>query len=238
MLGLPEEITALLFDLDGVLTDTASVHFAAWKQTFDAVLAAAHEPEFTEDDYDQFVDGKPRQDGVRSFLAARHLDRPEGAPDDASIDTVAGIANRKNAAVLALIERDGVTVYPGSRRYLEQAEAGGLSRAVVSSSANAATVLHVTGLEQFIQARVDGVTLAEQHLQGKPAPDTFLAGARRLGVEAARAAVFEDAVAGVAAGRAGRFGYVVGVNRLDAHHGQELAAHGADVVVSDLGDLL
>jgi beta-phosphoglucomutase family hydrolase len=244
MLGLPDRISALLFDLDGVLTDTASVHFAAWRETFDRVLPARDDAEFTpnaeftQDDYDEYVDGKPREAGVRSFLESRHLTLPDGATDDRTPDTVNGIANLKNDAVLALIEANGVRVYPGSLRYLESAAAAGLRRAVVSSSANAGAVLHVTGLERFVEERVDGATLATEHLAGKPAPDSFLAGARRLGVDPAHAAVFEDAVAGVAAGRAGGFGFVVGVNRLGEAHAAELRSHGADVVVGDLGALL
>jgi beta-phosphoglucomutase family hydrolase len=238
MLGLPDHVTAVLFDLDGVLTDTASVHFAAWKKTFDAVLEARGQRAFTEADYDEFVDGKLREDGVRSLLDSRGIAVPDGPSDADGLDTVNGIANAKNATVLDLIKTGGVTVYPGSRRYLEQASAAGLRRAVVSSSANAAAVLAVTGLDRHVEQLVDGTTIATEHLRGKPAPDSFLAAAQRLDVEPAHAAVVEDAVAGVAAGKAGRFGYVVGVNRLDEHHGTELAADGADVVVADLGELL
>lgn len=238
MLGLPDHVTAVLFDLDGVLTDTASVHFAAWKKTFDALLEPRGQREFSEDDYDEYVDGKLREDGVRSLLSARGIELPDGPPDAEGLDTVHGIANTKNATVLDLIKSDGVKVYPGSRRYLEHASAGGLRRAVVSSSANAAAVLAVTGLDEHVEELVDGSTIAAEHLRGKPAPDAFLAGAQRLGVEPGSAAVVEDAVAGVAAGKAGRFGYVIGVNRIDDKHGAELAADGADVVVTDLGELL
>jgi beta-phosphoglucomutase family hydrolase len=239
MLGLPETISTCLFDLDGVLTDTASVHRAAWKETFDPLLAARGLPEFTEDDYDDYVDGKPRADGVRDFLGSRGITLPDGEPGDPpDADTVSGVGNRKNELLLARIHRDGVRVYEGSRRYLTAARDAGLRRAVVSSSANTADVLHVTGLEDLVEGRVDGKTIREQHLHGKPAPDSFLAGAELFGVPPESAVVFEDALAGVQAGRDGRFGFVVGVNRLDDAHGKALAKHGADVVVTDLGDLM
>jgi beta-phosphoglucomutase family hydrolase len=239
MLGLPDHVTACLFDLDGVLTDTASVHRAAWKQTFDAYLAAHGGEPFTENDYNDYVDGKPRADGVRDFLASRGIHLPEGDPDDPpDHDTVNGVGNRKNELLTERLHTDGVTVYEGSRRYLAAARDAGLARAVVSSSANATTVLQITGLDTYIQAVVDGHTITEQHLSGKPAPDSFRAGAERLRVEPSAAAVFEDALAGVEAGRAGRFGYVVGVNRLGDDHATGLREHGADVVVNDLGELL
>jgi len=239
MLGLPDQVTACLFDLDGVLTDTASVHRAAWKETFDAFLAPRGEPPFTEDDYADYVDGKPRADGVRDFLASRGIELPEGEADDpADRPTVYGIGNRKNELLVQRIHRDGVAVYEGSRRYLEVARDAGLARAVVSSSANTAEVLHVTGLDELVQGRIDGRTIVERHLPGKPEPVSFLAGAELLGVRPDQAAVFEDALAGVAAGRAGSFGYVVGVNRLDASHGRALIQHGADIVVSDLAELI
>jgi len=238
MLGLPDHVTACLFDLDGVLTDTASVHRAAWKETFDAYLSAHGGAPFTDADYDDYVDGKPRADGVRDFLSSRGIQLPEGQPDDApGHDTVHGIGNRKNQLLLERIHRDGVTVYEGSRRYLALARDAGLARAVVSSSANAASVLKVTGLDEFIQAVVDGNTIEQKRLPGKPAPDSFLAGAELLHVAPGEAAVFEDALAGVAAGRAGHFGFVVGVNRLGADHERGLREHGADTVVSDLADL-
>jgi beta-phosphoglucomutase family hydrolase len=239
MLGLPETVTACLFDLDGVLTDTASVHRAAWKETFDPLLAGRGLPPFTGNDYNAYVDGKPRADGVRDFLASRDIHLPEGAPDDpASAATVFGVGNRKNELLLARIHRDGVSVYDGSRRYLEAARDAGLRRAVVSSSANTADVLQVTGLDALVEGRVDGVTLRTRNLRGKPAPDSFLAGAELLGVPASEAAVFEDALAGVQAGRAGDFGCVVGVNRLDDAHARGLREHGASVVVNDLGELI
>jgi len=239
MLGLPDSISACLFDLDGVLTDTAAVHRAAWSATFDPVLAAHGQEPFTESDYEEYVDGKPRFDGVRDFLAARGITVPEGGPDDPpGTETVHGIGERKNADVLRRIKSDGVQVFEGSRRYLRAAAAAGLHRVVVSSSANTAEVLAVTGLDAFVEDRVDGVTIARAGMPGKPAPDSFLAGARLAGAQPAHAAVFEDATAGVEAGRRGEFGYVVGVNRHDDAHAQALRDHGAHVVVTDLADLL
>jgi beta-phosphoglucomutase family hydrolase len=243
-LGLPDGVSALLFDLDGVLTDTAAVHNAAWKETFDQFLqtrAEAKGEEFvpfdSNRDYSDYVDGKPRSDGVRDFLASRDIELPEGEPDDGTdAETVSGLGNRKNESLLRHIEQDGVKVFEGSRRYLEAAREAGLRRAVVSSSANTEQVLEVTGLAEFIEERVDGKTLKELNLQGKPAPDTFLLGAERLGVEAGQAVVFEDAIAGVEAGRAGDFGYVIGVDRVG--QADALREHGADVVVADLADLL
>jgi beta-phosphoglucomutase family hydrolase len=239
MLGLPDTVTTCLFDLDGVLTDTASVHRAAWRQMFDAFLEARNQPPFTDDDYADHVDGKPRADGVRDFLASRGIALPDGTPDDPpGAETVNGLGNRKNELLLERIRRDGVTVYDGSRRYLEQAKDAGLRRIVVSSSANTKDVLAVTGLADFVEGRVDGLTLQQEGLRGKPAPDSFLAGARLAGVRPEQAAVFEDALAGVEAGRAGGFGCVIGVNRLDEAHAAGLREHGASVVVDDLGELL
>jgi beta-phosphoglucomutase family hydrolase len=239
MLGLPDAVTVCLFDLDGVLTDTASVHRAAWKETFDPLLAARGMPEFTDQDYAAYVDGKPRADGVRDFLASRGITLPEGAMDDPpEAETVYGVGNRKNRLLLAHIRTQGVQVYEGSRDYLRAARDAGLRRCVVSSSANTADVLRVTGLDEFVEARVDGLTLVQRGLPGKPAPDAFLAGAELFDVPPAQAAVFEDATSGVQAGRAGHFGIVVGVNRLDQEHEDALREHGADIVVRDLGDLL
>jgi beta-phosphoglucomutase family hydrolase len=239
MLGLPNGINACLFDLDGVLTDTASVHMKAWKEMFDAFLSSRGQPEFTQQDYDDYVDGKPRADGVRDFLASRGVQLADGMPDDsAEAATVQGLGNRKNQLVLERIHRDGVLVYEGSRRYLELARDAGLRRAVVSSSANTKEVLQVTGLDKLVEARIDGGDLATEHLRGKPAPDSYWAAAARLAVVAEKAAVFEDATAGVQAGRDGRFGYVVGINRLDDAHAQALREHGADVVVTDLVELI
>jgi beta-phosphoglucomutase family hydrolase len=246
VLGLPDGVTACLFDLDGVLTNTAAVHDTAWTEVFDAYLreraqrtGEGFRPFDPGADYASYVDGRSRSDGVRAFLASRGISLPEGDPDDPpDAETVAGLGNRKNAALLRAIDRDGVDVFEGSRRYLRAAREAGLRRAVVSSSANTAHVLAVTGLAELVEAVVDGTTLAAEHLQGKPAPDTFLAGARRVGVEPAQAAVFEDALAGVEAGRAGRFGWVVGVDRVGPGHARDLREHGADVVVADLAELL
>jgi HAD superfamily hydrolase (TIGR01509 family) len=238
-LGLPNTVRACLFDLDGVLTRTATVHMAAWKRTFDGFLRA-HDPaapEFSQFDYNRYVDGKPRADGVRDFLASRGITLPEGSPGDPpETPTVQGIASRKNGLVLAELEEHGVEVYPGSVRYLRAVKEARLATAVVTASANGEQVIDAGGFADLIDVRVDGVVAACEGLRGKPYADTFLAGARLLGVEPAAAAVFEDAVAGVAAGRAGRFGYVVGVDRVG--HADELVAAGAGVVVQDLAELL
>jgi len=242
MLGLPEGVRACLFDLDGVLTDTASVHTVAWRRMFDEYLRQrAGGGEFVPfdpgADYRTYVDGRTRQDGVRAFLASRGISLPEGDPDDPpDRETVNGLGNRKNELFLASVHEDGVRVFEGSRRYLRAAVEAGLSTAVVSSSANTADVLEVTGLAQYIQQRVDGVTIRERHLPGKPAPDTFLLGAQLLSAPAEQAAVFEDALAGVEAGRSGGFGYVVGVDRVGQR--EALHQHGADRVVDDLEELL
>lgn len=243
MLGLPEGITACLFDLDGVLTRTAVVHAAAWREMFNAYLRQVAERDgtpfapFTQRDYDRYVDGKPRQDGTRSFLASRGITLPEGAPDDSpDRETIRGLGNRKNETVVTLIREQGVDAYPGSVQYLKDAEAAGLRRAVVSSSANCQDVLASAGLSGYIEQVVDGIVAARDGLAGKPAPDTFLAAARGLSVTPAQAAVFEDALAGVEAGRAGGFGLVIGVDRVG--QADALREHGADIVVSDLAELL
>jgi len=244
MLGLPDGIKAALFDLDGVLTQTAKVHAKAWKEMFDDFLRARAERggepfrEFTvPGDYDEYVDGKPRLDGVRSFLASRGIELPEGTADDPpGAETVHGLGRQKNDRVLELIRTQGVEVYDGSVRYVQQARAAGLRRAVVSSSANARDVLESAGILGLFEEVVDGHVAEREQLAGKPAPDTFLAGARLLGVEPAQAAVYEDALAGVAAGRAGDFGHVIGVDRTG--HAEALREHGADVVVQDLDELL
>ncbi len=244
MIGLPPDIRACLFDLDGVLTQTAKVHAAAWKAMFDEYLrrrAAATGEEFVEfdlhRDYDEYVDGKPRYEGVRSFLDARGIELPRGSPSDPpDAETIDGLGNRKNELVLELIQRDGVQPYEGSVRYVEAARTAGLRRAVVSSSTNCRDVLSSAGILHLFEEIVDGVVAEREHLAGKPAPDTFLAAARKLGVQRTQAAVFEDALAGVGAGRAGQFGIVVGVDRVG--QAQALAAHGADIVVADLDELL
>jgi beta-phosphoglucomutase family hydrolase len=243
VLGLPDGVTACLFDLDGVLTDTAAVHDAAWKQTFDEFLRQRAESEgatfqpFERSDYLAYVDGKPRSNGVRDFLASRGITLPEGDPDDPpDTATISGLGNRKNRELVRRIREDGVVVFDGSRRYLEAARDAGLRRAVVSSSANTKDVLAVTGLDALIELRVDGVTIREENLAGKPAPDTFLTAAARLNVTPAQAAVFEDAISGVQAGRAGGFAAVIGVDR--GGHAEALQENGATVVASDLAELL
>jgi beta-phosphoglucomutase family hydrolase len=244
VLGLPDGIRGCLFDLDGVLTQTAKVHAAAWKEMFDDYLQErarrTGEPFVPFDpvaDYDEYVDGKPRADGTRSFLESRGITLPEGSDHDPpDAETVHGLGNRKNEIVLRKIREDGVEAYPGSVRYVQAVKAAGLPRAVVSSSANARDVLIAAGIEDLFDARIDGVVADREHLRGKPAPDTFLAGARALGLKPTTATVFEDALAGVAAGRAGGFGFVVGVDRVG--QAGALKQHGADIVVTDLAELL
>lgn len=234
-LGLPDGIRACLFDLDGVLTDTASVHRKAWKEMFDKYLtdrAQRGGDRFVafdiDADYETYVDGKKRDDGVRSFLASRGI-----TPGDEEVEN---LGNSKNELFQQTLHSDGVEVFEGSRRYLEAVSEARLAVAVVSSSANTREVLEITGLAKFIAVRVDGVTLREENIAGKPAPDSFLRAAQLLGVSPDQAVVFEDAIAGVAAGRAGDFGFVVGVDRVD--HAEELRANGADIVVGDLAELL
>jgi beta-phosphoglucomutase family hydrolase len=241
---LPRRISACLFDLDGVLTRTAELHAAAWKQMFDEYLSRrATEPgeKFVPFDsvidYDKYVDGRPRLDGTRRFLRARGIHLREGKPDDPpGAETVHGLSNRKNEIVLAIMRERGVAVYPGSVRLLDAVRQNRVATAVVSSSANTEQVLHAAGLDGKFDVVVDGVVAEREHLAGKPAPDTYLAAARRLGVEPPAGAVFEDAIAGVQAGRAGHFGLVVGVDRTG--QADALAANGADVVVTDLAELI
>jgi beta-phosphoglucomutase family hydrolase len=243
-IGLPPAIQVCLFDLDGVLTRTAVIHAAAWKRMFDDFLRqrakeqrARFRPFVLPRDFDEYVDGRPRSDGVRTFLAARHLELPEGRPTDPpGAETVAGLARQKDVVFRALLHRRGVRAYPGSVRYVRAARRAGLRCAVVSSSAHARDVLAAAGISKLFRTRIDGIVARREHLRGKPSPATYLEGARRLGVRPRNAAVFEDALAGVAAGRAGRFGYVVGVDRV----GQRAALHrhGADRVVRDLSELL
>ena len=234
MLKLPEGITALLFDLDGVITQTAKLHAAAWKEMFDAFLRERAEQtgepfeEFTPSDYDRYVDGRPRYDGVRTFLVARGIEPEE--------ELVRRLGDRKNDLVRKLIRERGVEVYDSSLDFVREARREGLRRAVVSSSANTREVLRSVGIEELFEAVVDGLVAEREGLPGKPAPDTFLAGARALGAEPQQAVVFEDALAGVEAGRAGGFGWVVGVNRTGQR--DALAEHGADVVVDDLSELM
>jgi beta-phosphoglucomutase family hydrolase len=243
-LGLPGSIQACLFDLDGVLTETATLHAKAWQQMFDDFLSdrarSSGKPFVPFDpvrDYDEYVDGKPREDGARSFLASRGIQLPEGTVEDpASAETVHGLGRRKNDILIALMRKQGVKAYPGSVRYLRTVKAAGLRTGVVSSSENCHEALIAAGIADLFDTRIDGVVAAERHLTGKPAPDTYIAAAHALGVTPARAAVFEDALAGVAAGRAGRFGFVVGVDRMG--QADELRRHGADVVVTDLDALM
>ncbi|MDH6228729.1 beta-phosphoglucomutase family hydrolase [Streptomyces sp. MJP52] len=239
-LGLPPEIRACLFDLDGVVTRTAVVHAAAWKETFDTFLkerdGAGYRPFDAAHDYDEYVDGLPRTDGVRAFLASRGITLPEGSPDDPpDAVTVQGLGNRKNELVLRRIREGGVEAYDTTLDYIRAARARGLATAIVSSSKNCLDVLRAVDAVGLFDVRIDGVTAAERGLPGKPRPDTFLAAARDLGVRPAEAAVFEDALAGMDAGRAGRFGRVIGVDRVG--QADALRAHGADVVVEDLGEL-
>jgi beta-phosphoglucomutase family hydrolase len=244
VLGLPDHITTCLFDLDGVLTQTAKVHNAAWAEMFDDYLreraTRLGEPFVPFDpgrDYNAYVDGRPRADGVRTFLESRGIVLPEGTPEDPpGVETVNGLGNRKNEQVLRRIREHGVEVYEGSVQYLRACVEAGLRRAVVSASANCREVLEAAGLSDLVEVRVDGVVAVEQGLRGKPHPDTFLAAAKRLGATPDQAAVFEDATAGVQAGRAGKFGHVVGVDRVG--HAEDLLANGASIVVVDLADLL
>jgi beta-phosphoglucomutase family hydrolase len=244
MLGLPSGTEACLFDMDGVVTQTALVHAAAWKEMFDGFLRQWSQQQgqpFVPFDqvreYDEYVDGKPRLDGTRAFLESRGIHLPEGSPGDApGTPTIHGLSNQKNELVLKKIETDGVKVYDGTIAYIKQVRAAGLRTAIVSSSANTVQVLDSAGIAGLFDTRVDGLVATQRDLRGKPAPDTFLAAAQDLAVPAAKAAVFEDALAGVEAGRAGHFGLVVGVDRVG--QAGALTQHGADIVVKDLSELL
>jgi beta-phosphoglucomutase family hydrolase len=235
-LRLPATIRACLFDLDGVLTNTAALHAAAWKDTFDAYLrdraAESGEPFVPFDevaDYDEYVDGKERLDGVRSFLLSRYPEAPDA-------HTVADLGTRKNDLLLALIHRKGVGVFEGSVRFVDAVREARLRRAVVSASHNCREVLEAASIADLFEVVVDGNVAERDHLRGKPSPDTYLAAADLLGIEPPAAAVFEDSLAGISAGRGGAFGFVVGVDRVG--QADALRAHGADVVVTDLADLL
>ena len=244
MLGIPDQSRACLFDLDGVLTQTAAVHAAAWKEMFDNFLrqwSAQHGQPFVPFDpvheYDKYVDGRSRADGTRTFLLSRGIDLPEGSDaDPLGAPTIAGLSTLKNQIVLRKIADDGVAVYPGSVRYLQAIRQAGLARAVVSASANCRQVLAAAGLSDQFDVIVDGIVAKGDHLAGKPAPDTYLAAARALGVPPSDGVVYEDAQAGVQAGRAGHFGWVVGLDRVG--QAGELREAGAEVVVKDLDELL
>ncbi|HLI55040.1 MAG TPA: beta-phosphoglucomutase family hydrolase [Acidimicrobiales bacterium] len=243
-LGLPSAVRGCLFDMDGVLTRTAEVHAAAWKQTFDEFLrywstrtGIRARPFDAHDDYDRYVDGRSRADGTRGFLASRDIRLPEGDPDDPpGSPTVSGLSNRKNDILLEKLATDGVRVFDDAVEYVKAVRAAALPCAVVSASANTEQVLRAAGISDLFDSRVDGLLARKRHLQGKPAPDMYLAGAEALGLPPEGAAVFEDALAGVEAGRAGGFGFVVGVDRVG--QGDDLRAHGADVVVERLTELL
>lgn len=243
-LGLPTNIRALLFDLDGVLTETATLHAKAWKQLFDDFLKKRAEatgetfvPFDIVNDFEAYVNGKPRNDGTRSFLAARSIDLPEGDADDPkTAETVRGLGAKKDEIFHELLRSEGVHAFPGSVRYLQAARDAGKQIAVVSSSRNCKAIVAAAHIEDFFDVRIDGVTASDQHLAGKPAPDTYLAAAKALGVSASEAAVFEDAPSGVEAGSRGHFGFVVGVDREGKP--DELRSRGASTVVGDLGELL
>jgi len=238
-----ERYDAVLLDLDGVITDTASIHAACWKQMFDEYLqkraierGEAFRPFDIAADYRLYVDGKPRYDGVRDFLTSRGIRLPEGSPDDpAQVETVHGLGNRKNDLVNKIIEDGGVVPYEGSVKFLHQLRNQRFKVAVVTSSQNCTAVLKAAKLDHFFDVQVDGNTIHAQHLAGKPAPDTFLMAAKLLGVEPKRAIVIEDALSGVEAGSAGDFGLVIGVARKG--NAEELRRHGAHLVVNDLGEL-
>jgi beta-phosphoglucomutase family hydrolase len=244
MFGLPDGVQACLFDMDGVVTKTAVVHAAAWKAMFDEFLKARAQTDGTQfvpfdvhADYDRYVDGKPRMDGISSFLGSRGIELPEGQPDDPpGAPTLYGLGNRKNVLFLQKLESDGVQVYDGTITYIKTIRAAGIATAIVSSSANTVQVLDSAKIADLFDVRVDGVVAKERGLHGKPAPDTFLAAAEALGVPAAHAVVFEDAQSGVQAGHAGHFALVVGVDRVG--QAEELREHGADVVVQDVAELL
>jgi len=235
---------AVLLDLDGVITDTAGIHAACWKQMFDEYLqkqatqrGEAFHPFDIATDYRLYVDGKPRYDGVRDFLKSRGIELPEGSPDDPpQAETVGGLGNRKNDLVNKIIEEKGVEPYEGSVELIHQLRHQKFKLAVVTSSQNCTVVLKAAKLDGVFDAQVDGNMIHARHLAGKPAPDTFLMGAKLLGVEPGRAVVIEDALSGVEAGSAGGFGLVIGVARKG--NAEELRRHGAHLVVNDLGELV
>jgi beta-phosphoglucomutase family hydrolase len=237
------ELEAFLFDLDGVVTRTAAIHAAAWKQLFDDYLARRARNERTGfvpfdpvDDYQKYVDGRPREEGVRTFLEARGITLPPGKPDDTpELETLNGLGKRKDAYFVQILAQNGVELYNGTVTFIKDARGRGVRTAIVSSSRNCAAVLNAAGASQLFDARVDGIDRQRLRLRGKPAPDMYLEAARRLHASPARAAVFEDALVGVEAGRAGRFRLVVGLG--EGAHAGDLKAHGADIVVADLCEL-
>ncbi|MFL6832812.1 MAG: HAD family hydrolase [Xanthobacteraceae bacterium] len=239
-----DQYDAVLFDLDGVITDTANLHAACWKQMFDEYLqkratqrGEVFRPFDLATDYRLYVDGKPRFDGVRDFLTSRGIQLPEGSPDDPpQLETVGGLGNRKNDLVNGLIEEIGVEPYEGSVQLIHQLRRNGFKIAVVTSSQNCDAVLRAAKLDDFFGVRVDGNVIQAQRLSGKPAPDTFLMAAKLLGVEPKRTVVIEDAISGVEAGSNGKFGLVIGVARKG--NAEELKRHGAHLVVDDLGELV
>jgi beta-phosphoglucomutase family hydrolase len=239
-----DQYDAVLFDLDGVITDTANLHATCWKQMFDEYLqkrarqrGEAFRPFDVSTDYRLYVDGKPRFDGVRDFLSSRRIQLPEGNPDDpAQEETVCGLGNRKNDLVNHAIADVGVEPYEGTVEFIHQLRRNGFKTAVVTSSQNCTVVLKAAKLDGFFEVRVDGNTIESERLAGKPAPDTFLMAARLLGVEPTRAVVIEDAISGVQAGSNGSFGLVIGVARKG--NAEELKQHGAHLVVDDLGELV
>jgi beta-phosphoglucomutase family hydrolase len=238
----PDKFDAVLFDLDGVITATARIHASAWKQAFDEILQkragdGSFEPFDKQSDYEDYVDGKPRYDGTQSFLESRHIDMPAGSPDDPpGKATVWGIANRKNELFEEALKEERVDVFKGTVDWVSELRRSGLRTAVVSSSSHCKDILQNAGISSLFDARMDGEIADRLNLEGKPAPDTYLKAAEMLGVEARRAVVVEDALAGVEAGRSGGFGLVIGVDR--KHDADLLRAHGADIVVSDLKEML
>jgi beta-phosphoglucomutase family hydrolase len=242
-----ERYDAVLFDLDGVLTSTAAIHASAWKRMFDQYLRdsssragdareARYRPFEIDTDYKRYVDGKPRYEGVKSFLNSRQIDLPFGDPSDAPGDqTVCALGNRKDALVKKAIDDGEVEPFEGSVRWVKQLKGAGFRLGVVSSSKNCGPVLRAAKMDHLFEVRVDGITLAEENLPGKPAPDSFLRAAEMLGADPKRTVVVEDAISGVESGRAGGFGLVIGVDR--DGHAEELLRHGADTIVHDLSEM-
>jgi len=240
---IPKEIHVCVFDLDGVITDTASVHAAAWTRMFDEVLRSRPKASgedlrpFEPDDYRRYVDGKPRYDGVKSFLESRSISLPYGSPEDPpELETICGLGNRKNKEFQRYLDENGVKVFPDTIAFIDGLHRRGIRTAVISASRNCQPVLRAAGVEDLFETRVDGVVAGELGLPGKPDPAVFLEAARRLGASPDQAAIVEDALAGVEAGRRGKFALVIGVDRTG--HGEDLRKNGADVVSSDLAQLL